>query len=64
MLILKSIVYRILRVILLLVVSYFFLGDIATALSISIIDALIATTYYYYFDLMWANVEKWITSKR
>jgi len=53
MLIIKSIVYRIIRVLLLLVVSYFVLGDIQMALSISFIDMIVATFYYYYFDKSW-----------
>jgi len=53
MLIIKSIIYRIIRVLLLLTVSYFVIGDIQTALSISFIDMIVATFYYYYFDKTW-----------
>jgi uncharacterized membrane protein len=58
MLILKAIVYRIIRILLLLLVSYFVLGNITAALSISLIDAVIATVYYYYFDKIWDKFEK------
>jgi uncharacterized membrane protein len=53
MLIVKSIVYRILRILLLLVTALVVLGDIKTAISISFIDAIVATIYYYYFDKIW-----------
>ena len=57
MLILKAIIYRILRIGIVLIVSFFVLGNIQTALSISIIDALVATIYYYYFDKFWDKVQ-------
>ena len=58
MLILKAIVYRVLRIILLLLTAYLVLGDISTAISISAIDAIIATVYYYFFDKGWSAFEK------
>ena len=57
MLILKAIIYRVIRILLLLAVSYFVLGNITTALSISFIDAIIATIYYYFFDKGWDKFE-------
>jgi len=57
MLILKAIIYRIIRILLLLGVSYFVLGNITVALSISLIDPVIATIYYYFFDKMWDKFE-------
>jgi len=57
-LILKAIIYRILRILLLLITAYFVLGDIGVALSISGIDAIIATIYYYFFDKGWDKFEK------
>ena len=63
MLILKAIVYRVLRIILLLITAYFILGNLTVALSISAIDAVIATIYYYFFDKGWsvfeAKIEHW-----
>jgi len=56
LLILKSIIYRVLRILLLLIVSFIILGNINTALSISLLDALIATIYYYYFDIVWEKI--------
>jgi len=57
LLILKAIVYRIIRILILLAVSYFILGSISAALSISLIDAIIATVYYYFFDKAWNKFE-------
>jgi len=58
MILIKAIVYRILRILLLLITAYFVLGNISAALSISAIDAIIATLYYYYFDKSWSIFEK------
>jgi len=57
MLIIKAIIYRIIRILILLIISYIVLGNIGTALSISLIDAIIATIYYYYFDKLWTKFE-------
>jgi len=57
MLIIKSILYRLIRILLLLLTSFLILGNIETAFSISIIDAVIATIYYYYFDKFWKRIE-------
>lgn len=57
MLILKAVVYRVFRILLLLLTAYVVLGDITTALSISAIDAIIATVYYYFFDKGWVTFE-------
>jgi len=56
-LVFKSVLYRILRILLLLSISFIFLGNIGIALEISLIDAFIATIYYYYFDRMWNKIE-------
>lgn len=53
MLLIKSIVYRIFRILILLAVALVVLGDTTAALSISVIDAVVATIYYYYFDKGW-----------
>ena len=58
MILIKAIVYRILRILLLLITTFLILGDISTALSISVVDAIIATLYYYYFDKSWSVFEK------
>lgn len=58
MLFLKAIIYRVLRIVLLLLVAFLVLGDISTALSISAIDAVVATIYYYFFDKGWAKFEE------
>ncbi len=45
--------YRVFRIMIVLIVSLIVLGNIGDALSISIIDAVVATIYYYYFDKYW-----------
>lgn len=55
MILIKSIIYRIFRILILLVVALVVLGDTTAALSISAIDAVVATAYYYYFDKGWAR---------
>ena len=57
LLIFKAIVYRLIRILILLLVSYLVLGNLTAALSISFIDAIVATVYYYYFDKLWAKFE-------
>jgi len=57
MLVLKAVVYRVFRILIVLAVSFFVLGNIQTAIGISLIDAIIATVYYYYFDVVWAKFE-------
>lgn len=52
-LLIKSILYRVIRILIVLIVSVLVTGSIGTALSISLIDAGIATAYYYYFDKYW-----------
>ena len=60
MLVVKAVIYRVIRILLLLVVSFLVLGNIGTALSISAIDAIVATLYYYFFDKYWIYIEKTI----
>jgi len=55
MLIVKTILYRVIRLVLLLAVAYIFLGDIGTALSISFVDTIVATIYYYMFERFWSK---------
>ncbi len=57
MLILKTIIYRILRILIVLLVTFSITGSIGSALSISLIDALVASVYYYYFDKYWLVLE-------
>lgn len=58
MILLKSIVYRILRIFIVLIVTFIVTESIGSALSISFIDAIIATIYYYYFDKLWPKFER------
>ena len=59
----KAIVYRIMRILIVLFVSLIVLGDVSTAISISMIDAIIATIYYYYFDKYWDKYFKKLVHK-
>jgi uncharacterized membrane protein len=43
---------------LLFAVSYLVLSDIKPALSISVIDMIVATAYYYYFDKSWDYISR------
>jgi len=52
-LIYKSLIYRLLRVGILLIISYAITDDITNAMSISIIDMVVATGYYYLFEIYW-----------
>ena len=39
-----------------IITSFFILDDMWLALSISAVDAIVATIYYYYFDRVWDSV--------
>ena len=57
----KSVLYRIIRLLLLVIISFLIIGDVSNAISISIIDAFVATLYYYYFDKIWdSHLERYI----
>ncbi len=58
MLFLKAIVYRVFRILIVLIVALLVVGNIQAALSISAIDAIIATIYYYFFDKAWFKFEE------
>ena len=53
----KAIVYRVLRILIILIIALLATGSIRESLTISIIDAIIATAYYYYFDIFWSKIE-------
>jgi uncharacterized membrane protein len=53
----KAIIYRIFRVTIILVIALLATGSIRESLTISILDAIVATAYYYYFDKFWAHIE-------
>ncbi len=61
MLIAKTIIYRVLRILIVLLVTLMVTGSIGNALSISMIDAVIASIYYYYFDKYWYLCENYLT---
>ncbi len=49
---LKTVIYRIFRIILLFIVVYLVAG-VSIAASVSLIDIVVATLYYYYFEVLW-----------
>jgi uncharacterized membrane protein len=53
----KAIIYRIFRISIILVIALLATGSIRESLTISILDAIIATIYYYYFDKLWNHIE-------
>jgi uncharacterized membrane protein len=54
----KAILYRIVRMIIVFMASFFVSGDSTLALSIMSIDVVIATLFYYFFDLWWYKIER------
>jgi len=58
MLIVKSIIYRIIRVFILFTISILVGRDINIAISISVIDLFVATIYYYFFEIIWEKIDK------
>ena len=61
----KAIVYRFLRVTIVLIIALLATGSIRESLTISVLDAIIATIYYYYFDKFWSHLEvKYIKNKK
>jgi uncharacterized membrane protein len=55
---LKAITYRIIRILLLLVIALTITGNVSEAVTVSVVDAILATLYYYYFDRMWDSYFK------
>ena len=51
----KSLIWRVAMVLQGLVVAYCFVGDFSTALGITIVMNILATLFYYLFDLLWFN---------
>lgn len=57
MLLYKAIIYRLMRIAIVLIIALLATGSIRESLTISVLDAIIATIYYFYFDLMWSKIE-------
>jgi uncharacterized membrane protein len=57
---LKAIIYRIIRITIVFISSYFILDDINSAASIAGIDMIAATLFYYYFDKFWCKIENYL----
>jgi len=49
--------YRAIRILIVLMVTFIVTGSIGDALSISMLDAVVASVYYYYFDKYWYVAE-------
>jgi uncharacterized membrane protein len=59
---LKAILYRIVRMGIVFLSSFFILGDTNIAISIMSVDVIAATIFYYLFDKWWCYIEEWIQS--
>jgi uncharacterized membrane protein len=59
----KAIVYRVIRITIVFISSFFILGDTSTALKIAGIDTIAATIFYYYYDKTWPVISSWIGQK-
>ena len=64
MLAIKAVIYRALRIVLLLIVAFLISGDVGMATKISIADSIIATIYYYYFDIVWEKFDEYIKNNK
>ena len=60
MLLTKAILYRIFRVLIVMLISGLITGSFVSAISISLVDAVEGTLYYYYYDKSWPSIEKHI----
>jgi uncharacterized membrane protein len=56
----KAILYRVIRMGIVFLSSFFILGDTSVALSIMSVDVIAATFFYYFFDLWWCHIEGYI----
>jgi len=57
---LKAILYRIVRMGIVFLSSFFILGDTSIAISIMSVDVVAATIFYYLFDKWWCYIESWL----
>jgi len=63
-LIIKAVVYRMIRILLLWTIALIILDNPKDALTISLVDAIAATIYYYYFDKIWSHIEIRYSNKK
>ncbi len=63
MILVKTIIYRVIRMIIILIITFLITGSLSNALTISFVDTVVASIYYYYFDLFWPKIEKYIKNK-
>jgi len=60
MYILKAIIYRIIRTGIIFLSSFLITHQTTVALSIISIDVVLATLFYYFYDISWNKIEKYI----
>lgn len=56
-LLLKAIIYRFFRIIIVFLAGFITTGEPFTALNIALLDMVVATMFYYYFDKFWIKIE-------
>jgi len=54
----KAILYRLVRMGIVFLSSFFILGETTVALSIMSVDVIAATLFYYFFDKYWCHIEE------
>ena len=59
-LIIKAIIYRVIRIIIVFISGFIALGNPLIAINIALIDMIAATIFYYYFDRFWTKIEGFI----
>jgi len=53
----KALLYRIIRIGIVLFSAWFISGSFVSATTIALFDAVLATGFYYYFDRTWIKIE-------
>ena len=53
---LKTLVYRVLALVLSLIVSYWWFDDIYTSIGFTIVSFTLATIMYFSFEMFWENI--------
>jgi len=56
-LVIKAIIYRIIRICIVFIAGLITTGEPFTALNIALVDMSAATLFYYYFDTFWSKIE-------
>ena len=56
-LIVKAVIYRLMAFVAIAVVGYIFTGRYEISLLIALVDLLIKTGCYYFYDVLWRKIE-------